>query len=361
MAQVSITTSKSKFQTGDAPSQADFIDLHDSVVWYDTVADKSFETLTYSATPSVTYNPLRPNKKYTLTGNIAITNTSTSNGASGIYEFVQDGTGNRTVSINGTSITINPAASSPTLVGWFYDGSIYTYDVNYTTPSSNGSFDPSTSFIFFEDFMDEVTAHSADLQLTISGGGGGQIGFNDVNHPGIFRIYSNGTGTRAYLGTNPTVLGIGGGVWNFEALIQIPTLSNSTDRFQTLIGFISNNSSIDQAHGVYFLYDNGGVTTGSSASTNWQTVSAAGGTKTFNTGLVTTVVAVNTWYKLKIIINAAGTQADFYINNTLVATHTANIPTLGGFGMFIGQSAGAGLCFISVDYMSANSTFTTPR
>lgn len=35
MSQVSRATSKTKFETGDVPTQADFGDLHDSVAWYD--------------------------------------------------------------------------------------------------------------------------------------------------------------------------------------------------------------------------------------------------------------------------------------------------------------------------------------
>jgi hypothetical protein len=35
MSQVSRTASKAKFETGDTPSQSDFGDLHDSVLWYD--------------------------------------------------------------------------------------------------------------------------------------------------------------------------------------------------------------------------------------------------------------------------------------------------------------------------------------
>ncbi len=93
--------------------------------------DKSFETLTYASTLSVAFNALRPNKKITLTGNIAITNTGTVNGSCGVFDIFQDGTGGRTVTINGTAVLINPTASTPTLIGWFYDGSAYSFDSTY--------------------------------------------------------------------------------------------------------------------------------------------------------------------------------------------------------------------------------------
>ena len=35
MSQVSRTQSKTKFETGDVPTEDDYVDLHDSVLWYD--------------------------------------------------------------------------------------------------------------------------------------------------------------------------------------------------------------------------------------------------------------------------------------------------------------------------------------
>jgi hypothetical protein len=75
----------------------------------------------------------------TLTGNIAITNTSTSNGSSGIYEITQDATGNRTVTINGSTITVNPTASTPTIISWVFDGVSYSFESNYTPTETASS------------------------------------------------------------------------------------------------------------------------------------------------------------------------------------------------------------------------------
>jgi hypothetical protein len=94
--------------------------------------DASFESLTYASTLSVAFDMMRPNKKITLTGNIAITNTGVDNTSSGLYEITQDGTGSRTVTINGTSVSVNPAANSRTLIGWVYNGAAYNFDSNYS-------------------------------------------------------------------------------------------------------------------------------------------------------------------------------------------------------------------------------------
>lgn len=101
-----------------------------------TAVNDSFETLTYSATLSVAYNALRPNKYIDLTshGNIVINNTGVDGSSSGEYLIKQDAT-TRVVTVNGTVVSINPAAASKTIIQWIYDGTDYSFDTNYTPPS----------------------------------------------------------------------------------------------------------------------------------------------------------------------------------------------------------------------------------
>lgn len=94
--------------------------------------DQSFETILYAASRSVAYNPLRPKKKITLTGDIQVTNTGTVNGSQGIYLLVQDNTGNHSAYINGATIDINPGANQSTIIGWMFDGTGYHYSTNYS-------------------------------------------------------------------------------------------------------------------------------------------------------------------------------------------------------------------------------------
>lgn len=93
--------------------------------------NQSFETLVYAAAKTVAYNPIRPKKKITLTGDISITNTGTSNGSHGIYLLIQDSTGSRSATINGQNIQINPYPDGRTVIGWMYDGTNYDFSTNY--------------------------------------------------------------------------------------------------------------------------------------------------------------------------------------------------------------------------------------
>jgi hypothetical protein len=77
-------------------------------------------------------------------------------------------------------------------------------------------------------------------------------------------------------------------------------------------------------------------------------------------------VLMNTsWNIYQININAAGTQALFYINGNLVCTHTTNIPTgasrVTGPRLQILNNGGAGAESMYVDFFSEQINFTTPR
>jgi hypothetical protein len=118
----------------------------------------------------------------------------------------------------------------------------------------------------------------------------------------------------------------GGGAWVFETFVNVETLSDVTNRFRFMAGFGDSPTNASEGNGVLFTYDEGGTQNGTIASPNWQCVSVIGGiTRTLTT--TTTAVSSSTWTKLRIEVNAAGTSVTFYVNGTLVATHTTNIPT----------------------------------
>jgi hypothetical protein len=221
---------------------------------------------------------------------------------------------------------------------------------------------------FFTDFI----GNSATLDGLVSLTSGGVISNsgtsipNRTNQQGV-QYYSTATATTNYANhTNASVaiLWFGAGVWNFETSININTLSDATNRFRWLSGFGSNGANTQEGDGVFFTYDEGGTLNGTAASPNWQCVSVANLVRT----LTTTSVAVTNgaWTKLRIEINATGTSAAFYVNGTLVATHTTNIPLASnnrfvlvkqGIYKTIGTTARLVYC----DYLGYENILTTPR
>ncbi|MBS1535298.1 MAG: hypothetical protein JST78_09490 [Bacteroidetes bacterium] len=134
---------------------------------------------------------------------------------------------------------------------------------------------------------------------------------------GVFRLGSN----------NAPQYYIGNGAISYEVYINIESLSNSTDRFTAIFGAYTAGNVNSTTNGIFFIYDEGGVWGGGvlGASPNWRCV-------TINTSVRTTTnsavaISASGWVRLRIEINSAGTSVGFYINDTLVATHTTNIPS----------------------------------
>jgi hypothetical protein len=71
------------------------------------------------------------NKTLTLTSNTALTFSSTKR--VGLLRVKQDGTGSRTLSINGVSVPVASGANTITVVSFFYDDVAGTYIFNYDT------------------------------------------------------------------------------------------------------------------------------------------------------------------------------------------------------------------------------------
>jgi hypothetical protein len=158
-------------------------------------------------------------------------------------------------------------------------------------------------------------------------------------------------------------LWFGGGVCNFETSVEMANLSTALERFRTLHGFASLTNSTSESNGAFFTYDEGGIANGTVASANWQCVTVNNNTRTLTT---TTIPVTTTWTKLRVEVNAAGTSVAFYVNGTLAATHTTNIPLFSqsrfmfikqGIAKVIGITARVMYC----DYFGYETISTTPR
>jgi hypothetical protein len=182
---------------------------------------------------------------------------------------------------------------------------------------------------FFTDFLTNATLDGA--QSFASGGSiglivGAQIP-NRTNQQGVAFFQTNTAATNYinYCSSSGVAqLWFGGGAWNYEALININTLSTALERYRMIFGFGSVISNSSETNGVFITYDEGGTANGTTASANWQCVTVDNSVRTLTTS--TTAVTASAWNKLRIEINAAGTSVTFYVNGVSIATHTTNIP-----------------------------------
>jgi hypothetical protein len=225
---------------------------------------------------------------------------------------------------------------------------------------------------YFFDFIGPVATLDG-LQTSVSGGSvnqiaGGSIPQKTVNQQGVvFYTTSVLAVNYAYHINNVNIqLSFGGGVWNFESSINISVLSNATERYRTIHGFgsIGGNVNAVEADGVFLTYDEGATLNGTAASPNWQCITVANSVRTLTT--TTTPVTAGAWHKLRIEVNATGTSAAFYLNGTLLATHTTNIPTFANTRYFIvkqGMAKTAGITARTMfcDYIGYENILTTSR
>jgi len=222
-------------------------------------------------------------------------------------------------------------------------------------------------FTYFNEFLtNPSTTGDGTMYLTNSGAGASSLmcGCAGLDGIGILNPATGSTSTgRTALSTSNTALEHKLGTYVYE--VYVPSwdaLSTGTQRYAILFGFIDNYTSVNQTDGAYFLYDEGGVSTSSAASANWQTVTAAGGSRTFNT---TSTAFSTSGFKLRIETEPLGGNVYFYIDGTLIRTETATIPNS------VGQRSGAGFLFIKsigntnisgyIDYISLSCTYKNTK
>ena len=168
--------------------------------------------------------------------------------------------------------------------------------------------------------------------LAVAGSGGfispPAIGTTN-DHPGVWNLNTGlATTGRIFLLSRGNAYTVGvGGETKFQSWINTPTLSTPLQRFTIRTGFFSIGLPNIIVQGIGFEYDdsqNGG---------RWQAIcdDAPGVETSVDTGILVTA----TWFKHELIINAAGTEVQFFIDNNLVATITTNIPSGAGFSHFL--------------------------
>lgn len=190
------------------------------------------------------------------------------------------------------------------------------------------------------------------------------------NQIGIAQYQTGTTATGYFTHTSEGFFGrqffFGGGSWVFETFLCVETLSDAANRFRFVSGFGDQATNSSEGNGAFFTYDEGGIQNGTVASPNWQCVTSVASVRTLTT---TTAVTAGAWTKLRIEVNASGTSVAFFINGTLVATHTTNIPiwvspsNTRGFNVkqSILKSIGTTNRSVFCDYLGYENILTTPR
>lgn len=226
---------------------------------------------------------------------------------------------------------------------------------------------PLRDYIFFDDFTGNVPAGDTNwLSSTATSGlirkNVGIFAGIPGNPIGVFEfLIGTGSGSRATIYRQTTVneyqIVFGRGEFYCEMAIIFPNLPGVGNASVLRLGLgNSAATSNDNTNGIYFELN-------SAASGNfWRC-------RTVNNSAPTTIttasgLAINTWYRLGIAVNSAGTLATFTVNGSVVTTINTNIPTTNNSSpvlQYTRPSTGTTTLSVYIDYFYINYYLTSNR
>lgn len=214
------------------------------------------------------------------------------------------------------------------------------------------------TFVVATDFLGYTNQGSFGFLYDVSNGGISTVVSDVAQRSGIVRAstLASAVGAAGFRSTQgEVVLGLGRLAWRNE--FRLNQLSSGTERFQARTGFGEMYTNVSPVDGAYMRYQdnvNGG---------KWQAVNVANSVESVaDTG----VAADATLYHcFEVEVNAAATQARYWIDGVLVATivgglPAANLTRASDAGARICKSIGTTPCTVDHDYAAYRWDFATP-
>jgi hypothetical protein len=220
--------------------------------------------------------------------------------------------------------TVNPTTLEPNIRAFFRSdlGNIFRNGGSISTPRLDGvnsiftrkSFGYAADFIFGGIGSNEIGEPGFGQGL----GGIGTFSYinGEANHPGILRMNNASTSTMTIVPFSASSDPFEMGSDLFFDTTFILRVSSITD-MSLLFGLASSRTPAGSARSACWSFR-------TSQSPNWQTATRNASSQTSNT--TGTAVSTATWYKLRILRDAAS-SVKFYLNDVLEFTHTTNVPS----------------------------------
>lgn len=241
----------------------------------------------------------------------------------------------------------NITAKNITADKYFGDGS------SLTGVNSDSDFNRNNGYTFFEPFLINNAIETGEVGIMGwnyvgqgTGAGASAIVSVQGNHPGQVRL---STGTIAS-GNATLDLGLGmildsfAGNMTLEWLFNLSANSTFAQNYTLVMGFADNlNTVVLPVDGIYFMHN--------TTLINWTAVTSSNSASTFNDTKIR--VTGNPWTKMRIeLINQSNYQANFYINNVMVASQNTNIPrgTERAFGIMFANRKKSGTTAVTCDF-----------
>lgn len=242
-------------------------------------------------------------------------------------------------------------------------------DTTLVRPSNwndDHTIDPTTSSTIFEDcfYHGATDYYGGGVKGIITSGG--NVDHNNTSiarRPGIVNVNTgtNTAGKLDWMQSDGTTAIVDFRLVDTELVMgsyaQVNALSDGTNRYVLRnSGFVSTNNFGGSHSGAFFRY------TDNVNSGKFEAVTRLTSSETATDTGVTFAAA--TWYKFEIRIPAAADEVEFYINDSLVATNTTNLPANTSVGLLVAsmqKTAGTTSRQLQVDAYWMTLHFTTSR
>src|ERR1700753_3457923 len=227
-----------------------------------------------------------------------------------------------------------------------------TYAINHA---------PEFVAIVFSDFETIAgTLTAGGFNIIESAGASVTAGTATSNQFGVVQI-NTGTGTFVHLGQNQQNIVPGNGIIELKMNVNLPALASSagTSDYSFRFGLTNGTAGTEPTAGI--LFELTSSTANYSYVGNWAGLALTASTAitSVNTGIT---VASATYYQLRLVVNPAANNVDFYVNGVRQAWVTTNIPkvVLSPF-VSLNQDHGTSGYSAYIDYIWQRYEFTTPR
>lgn len=252
----------------------------------------------------------------------------------------------------GQVLQSNGSAAAPTWVSLPTSAATLTTPRNISDVPFDGSADISVAenekaVTFKTEFLSAATTASPPFVFAaISTGTAAANATNSAaNHSSVMRLTSSTTANGGYrINTDATAIQVGGGE---EYVCIFAPVNFTTTTFRA--GFFDATTVTAPVDGIWFEYATSGVLTLKTSSNN-----------TSSTSSTLATLSLNTWYKVKFVVNSNATSVTGYLYDAAGAavanaTLTTNIPTTSarvvGCGVICTESTTTATAMVDLDYM----------
>jgi hypothetical protein len=176
----------------------------------------------------------------------------------------------------------------------------------------------------FDDFVEIYPTTSSSAKWVYYSSGGGVTYPTYANRVGVVSLYKAVATSQTVLSSGQPYINVGTGeiVFECDVLLTVAPLGNSTvNSYVVRAGFLDvQSSSAANSINLQVVSDNTGTN-------KWRGRCVAASNSSFTNIALGYQPAANEWVRLKIVINAAATSVEFFVNGTSVGTIATNIPT----------------------------------